>query len=125
MTSLQTQNSSTLFHVSWTTTFNFNRSYLAMVSPYYTCLLLTSLLMDTLTYYAILGSALMSTGRPNRKRTCSTNSSVPRKLNPIAYRGDFYPHHHSISCHSETTSAMAAKLCDFLFLPFCHNLRKF
>ena len=32
--------------------------------------------------------------------------------------GIFIPHHHSISCHSETTEVMAPKLCDFLFLPF-------
>ena len=32
--------------------------------------------------------------------------------------GIFIPHHQSISCHSETTYAIAPKLCDFLFLPF-------
>ena len=40
-------------------------------------------------------------------------------------RGIFIPHHHSICCHSETTYVMPPKLCDFLFLPFYHNLRKF
>ena len=34
--------------------------------------------------------------------------------------GIFIPHHQTITCHSETPLAMAPKLCDFLFSPFCH-----
>ena len=32
----------------------------------------------------------------------------------------FITHHQIISCHSETPSLMASKLCDLLFLPLCH-----
>ena len=50
-------------------------------------------------------------------------------FNPIAYGGgggggDFIPHHQIISCHSETTQAMAPKLSDFLHLPFLPQFEK-
>ena len=53
-------------------------------------------------------------------------SQLTSDSTPYCIRGvTFIPHHHIINCHSETTLAMAPKLCDCLFLPFCHNLRKF
>ena len=63
---------------------------------------------------------------------CSTKSQENLKgkeFNQLpAVRGGggiFIPHHQTISCHSETPSAMAPKLCDFLFLPFGHIMTKF
>ena len=57
-------------------------------------------------------------------RIRNVSKQCPCSLNLLPTGGIFIPHHQNISCHCETTKAMASKLCDFLFLPFCHNLRK-